>query len=666
MPEVRQLKKLLFQNTASQTIAKKPKSKECNYSGFWPIKTNIILFQFLTKPSQIMKNFLPFLILPMLFFAGNKAKAQDWQLVWSDEFNNGISADWEFEIGTGEWGWGNNELQYYRRENATVHNGILHITAKQENYAGSNYTSARMKTQGRKSWKYGRMEARIALPSFTGSWPAFWMLGESISSIGWPACGEIDIMEQVNTAQEVHGTIHWDANGTYANYGGSTPTNVSGFHVYAIEWDASAIRWFLDGVQYHEVDISNGANGTSEFHEEFFILLNMAVGGQWPGYEVDNGALPATMQVDYVRVYERGSTPPPPSGLAIPGRVEAESYSAMSGIQTEGTTDSGGGENVGWIDSGDWMDYQVNVASSGSYQVDFRVASAPGGGQLELLSGNTILATANVPATGGWQNWTTVSANINLAQGNQTLRVRAASGGFNLNWLDFTQSKTSSFSERIEAENYSAMSGVETEATSDSGGGLNVGWIDAGDWMVYPVNIPQSGTYTVEYRVASPGSNGRIRLDKDAGQTILGEIAVPATGGWQNWTTISHTLSLEAGSQNLGIYAVAGGFNLNWIHISSASGTNARQASKNSPLAEEVAAEGNFILYPNPAKDQLQFTSFSAMKGSSIRIIDTTGKQVYAATLEDPKLNISFLSPGIYTIALSKDGLNTFKRFVKE
>ena len=612
-----------------------------------------------------MKRSLPLLILPILLLFGSSASAQDWQLVWADEFTNGISPDWVFETGTGSGGWGNAELQYYRRENATVQNGMLRITAREENFGGSAYTSARMKTQGTKSWKYGRVEARIAVPSSMGLWPAFWMLGDNISSVGWPSCGEIDIMEHVNDDSDIHGTIHWDANGTYANYGGSTTTNVPAFHVYSIEWDASAIRWYLDGNQYHEVSIANGANGTSEFHENFFILLNMAVGGQWPGYNIDNGALPATMQVDYVRVYQQGSNPPP-SELAIPGKVEAESYSAMSGIETENTSDSGGGQNVGWIDAGDWMDYQVDVASAGTYQVNFRVASPADGGQLQLRSGNNILETINPPATGGWQNWTTVSANVKLNAGKQTIRLHATSGGFNLNWANFSLQVNPSFSQRIEAESYSAMSGVQTENTSDSGGGQNVGWIDAGDWMAYPVNIPSSGTYTIQYRVASPSDGGRIRLDRDAGAIVIGETGVPSTGGWQSWTTISQTVSLQAGAQTLGLYAVSGGFNLNWIHISSASGSEASPTTDKLTFLAETEKEDSFTLYPNPATDQLHFSSFGSFKGASMQIIDATGKKVYSGTLETQKIDVSFLSPGIYAIGLFKDGLRTHKRFIKE
>ncbi len=364
--------------------------------------------------------------------------AQTWNLVWSDEFTSGIGPDWVFETGTGSGGWGNNELQYYRRENATVQNGQLVITAKREAFGGMNYTSARMKTQGKRSWKYGRIEARIAMPAFQGVWPAFWMLGDNITSVGWPACGEIDVMEHVNTGGAVHGTVHWSAaDGSYASYGGNTTTTVTAFHVYAIEWTASYIRWFVDGVKYHEINIANGVNGTGEFQNNFFLLLNLAIGGNWPGFTVDNTAFPANMYVDYVRVYQQSGTQTP----AFTTTIQAENYSSMSGVQTETTTDAGGGQNVGWIDTGDWMAYSnVNFPTSGAYTVEYRVASAAGGRlSLDLNGGATVLGTLNVPATGGWQSWTTISHTVNVNAGTYNLGVYAQAGGWNLNWIRITR-----------------------------------------------------------------------------------------------------------------------------------------------------------------------------------------------------------------------------------
>ncbi|MFL6659805.1 MAG: carbohydrate-binding protein [Massilia sp.] len=232
-----------------------------------------------------------------------------WTLAWSDEFN-GSSLDtskWNIEV-NGDGG-GNSELQYYtaRPENIRVTGGELVIEARKEAYMGKQYTSGRITTQNKASWKFGRMEARMKIPTGKGTWPAFWMLGNSISSVGWPASGEIDIMEHINSEAMVHGTIHWsDQNGAYANYGGpSGGLDYSQYHVYAVEWDTSAIRWYVDGNKYHEVNIAGGINGTSEFQSPFFLLFNLAVGGNWPGNPDGTAAFPNQMKVDYVRVYRK-------------------------------------------------------------------------------------------------------------------------------------------------------------------------------------------------------------------------------------------------------------------------------------------------------------------------------------------------------------------------
>ncbi|TAH65968.1 MAG: glycosyl hydrolase family protein [Anaerolineaceae bacterium] len=241
------------------------------------------------------------------------SQAAEYNLIWSDEFNSTSlnRSNWTYEVGTGSGGWGNNELEYYtsRPENISVSDGELRITARKENYNGSSYTSARIKTQGLKNFKYGRIEARIRLPKGKGLWPAFWMLGSNFSSVGWPYCGEIDIMEHINTENNVHGTIHWDYNG-YANYGtASGYVDVTQYHVYAIEWNEQSIKWFVDGVQYLEANIANNINGTEEFHKDFFLILNLAVGGNWPGSPDASTPFPSTMSVDYIRVYQMTSNP---------------------------------------------------------------------------------------------------------------------------------------------------------------------------------------------------------------------------------------------------------------------------------------------------------------------------------------------------------------------
>ncbi|TGE22131.1 glycosyl hydrolase family protein [Hymenobacter aquaticus] len=362
------------------------------------------------------------------------AKAQTYQQVWADEFNGSISSSWVFETGGG--GWGNNEKQYYQRANATVNGTDLMITARRENVGGMPYTSARMKTQGLKQFTFGKIEARMKLPLGQGLWPAFWMLGANIGSVGWPACGEIDVMEHINAENKVYGTVHWDSNG-HAEYGGNIITSPDAYHVYSVEWEPTYIRWFVDGVKYHEINISGGTGGTEEFQRPFFLLLNLAVAGNWPGQTVDESKLPATMFVDYVRVYQKTSTPPPTSSVTI----QAESYSAMNGVQLEGCSDTGGGQDVGWIDAGDWLAYNgINFPTSGTYTLEYRVAS-PAGGTLssDLNAGSIPLGNVAVPATGGWQNWTTVSKTVNVNAGTYNFGVFAQTGGWNLNWIRITK-----------------------------------------------------------------------------------------------------------------------------------------------------------------------------------------------------------------------------------
>lgn len=248
-----------------------------------------------------MKNFVFILFLVICF----QSKAQYTQLVWSDEFDGTAvnKSNWVFETGNNN-GWGNNELEYYtsRAANATISNGNLLIIAKKETYGGKEYTSARMKTQGLHDFTYGKIEARIKAPVGQGIWPAFWMLGKSINQVGWPKCGEIDILEHINSVNYVNGTIHWDNNG-HASYGKTTVCDVKKYHVYGIEWDTKAIKWFVDGIKYGEASIANNINSTDEFHAPFFILLNLAVGGNWPGNPNATTVFPDTMFVDYVRVY---------------------------------------------------------------------------------------------------------------------------------------------------------------------------------------------------------------------------------------------------------------------------------------------------------------------------------------------------------------------------
>ena len=236
------------------------------------------------------------------------------QYLWNDEFDGETidASKWTYDIGTGSSGWGNNEWEYYtdRKENAYVKDGVLHIRAQKEDYKGQKYTSARMLTQGKFAFKYGTVEARIALPVGKGIWPAFWMLGANFDKVGWPACGEIDIIEAVNSENIVYGTNHWANGSEYATYGNNTGNyreqkhemDITQFHTYKFTWDEKYIRMFVDDFMYHEILIENSTGDTEEFHKPFFFLLNVAVAGNWPGFEVDDAQFPNEMLVDYIRV----------------------------------------------------------------------------------------------------------------------------------------------------------------------------------------------------------------------------------------------------------------------------------------------------------------------------------------------------------------------------
>lgn len=235
-------------------------------------------------------------------------------LSWQDEFNGSTLnlTDWNFETGAG--GWGNNELQNYLEANTSVDGGFLTIEAKDQVFNTSAYTSSRITTQGKQSFEYGRVDIRAKLPYGQGIWPALWMLGDNISSVGWPRCGEIDIMEMVGGADAgngggdnvLHGTIHWDNNGTKSDYGNSTTLSsgvfANKFHVFSIIWDNQKIEWYLDDVKYNSADIT--PSDLEEFHAKFFFIFNVAVGGNWPGSPDASTVFPQKMIVDYVRVFQ--------------------------------------------------------------------------------------------------------------------------------------------------------------------------------------------------------------------------------------------------------------------------------------------------------------------------------------------------------------------------
>ena len=236
-----------------------------------------------------------------------------YNLVWRDEFSGDVlnTADWTYEIGNNN-GWGNNELEYYREDNTSIVNGHLVITAKKQSFGGFEYTSSRLVTKGKQQFKFGRIDIRAALPEGQGIWPALWMLGSNIETVGWPACGEIDIMELTgDVPNRVVGTVHYGANVAQHGFKSTSKFAASGdsyqekFHVYSINWENNLIEILVDDEVYATYTPADLGGQPWPFNKFFFFIFNVAVGGNWPGAPDSSTKFPQYMIVDYIRVFQK-------------------------------------------------------------------------------------------------------------------------------------------------------------------------------------------------------------------------------------------------------------------------------------------------------------------------------------------------------------------------
>lgn len=247
--------------------------------------------------------------------AALESPAQEWKLVWSDEFSEDGAPDpekWDYEVGFIR----NNESQYYtkdRRKNARVEDGHLIIESHQEDYREADYTSASLITRGKAEWQYGRIEVRAQVPTGRGMWPAIWMLGTNISEVGWPECGEIDIMENVGyEPNRIHANVHTEKyNHTKGNGKGASrvvETPYEKFYTYAVEWDDQSLRFFIDDMHYFTYENEGEGETSWPFDQPFYLIINAAIGGAWGGQQgIDDSIFPQQYLIDYVRVYQETS-----------------------------------------------------------------------------------------------------------------------------------------------------------------------------------------------------------------------------------------------------------------------------------------------------------------------------------------------------------------------
>jgi hypothetical protein len=371
----------------------------------------------------------------------------------------------------------------------------------------------------------------------------------------------------------------------------------------------------------------------------------------------------------YVSLPFSGSTPPPTTPTPATTRLTPVAATASSSENT-GTTAAkaiDGNMTSRWASA--FADPQYLQLDLGAVKDISRVKI-----YWEAAYGKDYQLQTSLDGT----SWTSIQSVINgdggldditgLAGRGRYLRVygtrRATTYGYSIYEIEvYGPAAATPTAINLEAEAYSSMSGVQTQTTTDAGGGLNVGYIDAGDWMAYSnITFPTTGTYTIEYRVASP-SGGTLSSDLNSGSTQLGRVAIPATGGWQTWTTVSQTVSVTAGTYSFGVFAQTGGWNLNWIRISPAG-----NAATTTSVAAATATAPTVQLYPNPVTDKLRLTSTVPLTGSQYQITDTYGVVKAQGTLgSNNEINVASLRAGVYTLLLiTKDQQRITQRLVKE
>ncbi len=462
----------------------------------------------------------------------------DWQPVWCDEFDEDGLPDpsrWGYDVGGG--GWGNRELQYYTNadlNNVFIEDGILNIRAVKEDHSGYDYTSARLVTKYRGEWEYGRVQVMAKMPSGRGLWPAIWMLPTNRQVSNWPHIGEIDIMEYVGyDPGVVHGTIHTGAFnhqiGTQIGYSVNIPTVEEQFHLYEMIWEPGKIELFVDGERFAQfgfnpdMNINNEVSDAWPFDDVFHLILNVAVGGDWGGVRgIDDSVFPQSMQIKYVRVYQKdyaGLTKNPPE--------------QVNGLVLQQATHESA--RFKW----DHAEHDVMVSHYNVYVND-------------ILVGDTTVNAFRVDNLDPSTEYVVEVEAVDFK--GQTAPRRAM--------LIETES-VRTINERIEADEYDRMQSVR-RAITDDGDGYHLEFLSEGSRAEYFIEIPESGSYRIVYRVKTP-NGGTLSLFGRSPRFPLAQNFFETQDEWYNVT--SEPFQLAAGVHTLRIQADQGGLLLNYFEV---------------------------------------------------------------------------------------------------
>jgi len=500
-----------------------------------------------------------------------------YKLTWSDEFHSGVGSqpsknNWHYDIGKNN---ANNELEIYTDD--AEHSQIVAdrkagdgqaLQILQTNDAGV-YHSARMTTGGKHDFKYGFIESRIKLPYGQGIWPAFWMLGSNIGQVGWPSCGEIDIMENIGLkswGSHNQASLHSQkagGHGTFdfaAGYDLPSGTFKDEYHTFQLWWLPDSLSFYIDGNLYETHTKADYGDNPYPFNDPEFILLNVAVGGGWPGNPDNTTIFPMKMLVDYVRVYSgTPQKPPMPTHfkaasaegkqitLTWQSDVNATGYNLYrsttkkvdlstpykTGLQTSTFTDTGLSEGQRYF---------------------YRLAAVNPAGTSE--AGKTASAVApKAIETPYFGKPASIPGKVQIANYDR--------GGEGLSYHDSDPINVGHY--------YRPLDGVDIEETADDGGGHDVGYAAAGEWLKYTVDVKKAGDYVVSFRVASDLSGGTLHLEDATGKDLTGPVTFANTGGWQKFKMVTATapVTLPAGKQVLKLVEDTGGFNMHYFDIES-------------------------------------------------------------------------------------------------
>lgn len=580
-------------------------------------------------------------------------QGQDWQLVWSDEFDQGSQPDaakWSYQVGGG--GWGNQELQYYtdaRPENARIEDGVLIIEARNETFNGSPYTSARLRSLGKGDWLYGRFEIRARLPEGLGTWPAIWMMPSTgkYGNGGWPDNGEIDIMEGVgHEPDRTHSNIHVNAlNHLLGNSPGATyinGTSRSEFHVYAVEWTPTTITTFVDDDVNLVFERGTGNWTRWPFDQPFHLILNLAVGGTWGGQQgVDPADYPARFEVDYVRVYEDAAGPPDVSVGTLDARTQFNV-----------------GEPINLV--AEALDPVSDITQLTLYQGEGLLASAGEGALQFAVEGAQPGCYSVIAGALDSDGWTARSDTLSIQVGTGCPqapylmvappipgRVEAEYfdlGGPGVAFQDLTQSST--------AADLRADEAVDVGFTDDIGGGYQVEDVTFREWVEYTVDVTQSGFYRMTARLAAT-KDGLLYISVD-GERWPEDLAYASTNSRTFYRNASlEGIWLDEGIRTLRVEHSTFGAYINRYDFELISGTATEALPEAIDLVQAV--------YPNPFTGSLSVEFGGAMHGDvTVRLMDLLGREVVRKALPNDLsqgnslqiLSGEPLSPGLYVLVI--------------